>query len=394
MLYSKYKIKLKDKIWAFIKYYFYLNRIKDSNIILNINYDNDKNQKRILICYLAKGYFVNIQNNTGRTILHEIFKIIRVFSEIGYSIDLIDCNDSKLVPLIKEKKYDLIFGFGEAFYQMTELQPAATSILYMTENPPTFSYREEKNRLDYYYLRHTKHAKIQRSGKFYKLYHLHKKYSYVITFGETELLKDQYMVPYHLFPTGIINSKYGFHSKNHQTGRKNFLWLGSTGAIHKGLDLLIDIFQNREDITLHICGLTHKDKSLLGLPKRKNIVEYGHIDIKSDIFLKIIETCSYTILPSCSEGCATSILTGMLHGLIPIVMKDAGFNQLKDNAIFLDDFKLDYLNYKIDELSNDLPENLDSFSKKTFDFARENFTISVFESNFRKIINSILNQVD
>lgn len=393
MTISTFNTKTKKKIGTFIKDFFYFYRKIESNIVQNINYDSTNNQQRILICYLANGYFINMENSLGRTVLYEIFKIIKVFSELGYCIDIIDCNDIKPIKLLSEKKYNLIFGFGESFYQITNLQPEAISILYMTENHPDFSYREEKKRLEYFNTRHRKHNEVQRSGMFYKLYHLDKKYSQIITLGEIEPLKHQYRKPYSIFPTGIINPQFNYKIKNHQLSRKNFLWLGSKGAIHKGLDLLIDVFKNRDDITLHICGLTKQDRKTLEIPKRKNIIEYGHIDIKSETFLKIIETCSYTILPSCSEGFATSITTGMLHGLIPIVMKNTGFNKLGENVIFLEDYKIDYINYKLNELANTSPEKLNIFSKKIFDFSRENFIISEFEKNFRIIILEILNKI-
>jgi glycosyltransferase involved in cell wall biosynthesis len=392
MTISILKIKIKNKIWPYIKDSFYSHRVIDSNIVQNINYSNENNQKKLLICYLAKGYFANVERNLGRTVLYEIFEIIKVFSELGYCIDVIDCNDVHTIKLISEKKYHLIFGFGESFYQITNLQPKAISILYMTENHPNFSYTEEKKRLDYFYLRHGKRAPLQRSGKFYKLYHLDKIYSHVITIGETGPLKDQYKKPYSILPTGIINTQFTYVPKNHMQTRKNFIWLGSGGAIHKGLDLLVDIFKNRDDITLHVCGLSEKDKKILDIPKTKNIVEYGHINIKSETFLKLIEKCSYIILPSCSEGCATSVLTGMLHGLIPVVIKNTGFSKLEDNAIFLNDYKIEYINEMLNVLSNELPEKLDIFSEKVFDFARKNLILREFAKNFRIIICDILNK--
>ncbi len=381
--------KTKDKIWVRLKENFYIHRIKDSNIVQNINFDVHS-QKKLLISYVVTGYFVNIEKTNGKTLINEIFKIVKIFSELGYCIDIIDCNNIQSVKLVSEKKYDLIFGFGESFYQITKLQPEAISILYMTENHPFISYREEKRRLDYYFTRHGRYIKLERSGNFYKLHHLDTKYSYVITLSETEPLLNHYKNPYTIFPTGIINPQLISTKKNHQLSRKHFLWLGSRGAIHKGLDLLIDIFSKRDDIILHVCGLSVKEKKLINFPKRKNIIEYGYIDIKSDIFLKIMEKCTYIILPSCSEGFSTSITTGMLHGLIPIVMKDTGFNRLGDNAIFLDDYRLDYLNNKLNELAVESPEKLNIFSKKVFDYAHNNFIISVFERNFRNIIIDIL----
>ena len=89
---------------------------------------------------------------------------------------------------------------------------------------------------------------------------------------------------------------------------------------------------------LHICGLQKHERKQLILQKRVNIIEHGQIEINSDLFLEINNTCSFIILPSCSEACSTSITTGMLHGLIPIVMRDTGFNRLGENAIFFEDF--------------------------------------------------------
>lgn len=390
MTISIFKLKIKEKLWVYIERFFYSQKMRDSNAVLNINYNNGENQQKLLISYKANGYFINLENKLGRTVLFEIFEIAKIFSELGFCIDIIDCNDTKILKLISNKKYNLIFGFGENFYQISKLQPEAISILYMTENLPDFSYQEEKKRLDYFFARHKKRIKIQRSGEFYKLYHLEKKYSEVITLGEIIFSNNYYKNTYSVFPTGIINPQFTFNKKNHLLTRKNFLWLGSSGAIHKGLDILIDVFKKREDINLIICGLTKVDKIMLDFPDRNNISDYGHIDIKSDTFLNIIQNCSYIILPSCSEGFSTSITTGMLHGLIPIVMKDTGFNKLMDNAIFLDDYSTEYIDSELNELSCALPEELNLFSKKVFDYARENFLISTFEMRFRIIINDIM----
>jgi hypothetical protein len=382
--------KIKNKIWSIIKDFFIDQRLNDNTVVQNINYKCSYDQKKLLICYKAQGFFVNMGTNFGRTVFSEIFKIVKVFSELGYCIDIIDCNANICLSAIKEKKYDVVFGFGDNFYYEAKKNHSAISILYMTENHPDFSLREETKRIEYFYERHKRKAQIERSGNFYKSYHFDKKYSHVITLGETEILKEQYSHPKSIYPTGIINSDFAYKIKNHKLAKKNFLWLGSKGAIHKGLDILIDIFSKRDDIILHVCGLTREDKKQINFQCRNNIIDYGHINIKSNLFLKIIETCTYSILPSCSEGFATSITTGMLHGLIPIVMKNSGFNKLGQSAIFLDDYKIEFIDAKLTELANIDEEHLSSFSKKVFDFARENFLISTFENNFRTIIKEFL----
>lgn len=388
------KEKMRNKIWYHLRDYFYYNRVFDSPVILNINKDCILNQKKALICYLTYGYFYNLEEtNIGRTIPFEIFKIVNIFSELGYCIDIIGCNDVRSLELIKSTQYNLIFGFGETFYQTVKMQPFALSILYMTENHPNISLQEEKKRNDYFYARHGKKIAITRSGAFYQNKHMEIKYSHVITLSETEPLKTQYDNPYAIFPTGILNPNYIFKNKNHQSTKNNFLWLGSSGAIHKGLDLLIDVFNHRNDVVLHICGLSSIERKILNLKQRENIIEYGHIDIKSEIFLEITEKCSFVILPSCSEACSTSITTGMMHGLIPIVMKNTGFDRLNGNAIFLNDFSIEYLDEKLTEFQNFNPNDLQLFSKKVYDFARQNFSISTFEKNFKRIIIDITKEV-
>jgi len=389
---SELRTKLKEKAWQFLKDSLYYQRESEPATLQNINYNCDPDQKKAIICYETKCYFMNLgKKNIDRTQPFEILKIINTFSHFGYAIDFIDCLDTRALETIKDKRYDLIFGFGETFYQLTNLHPSAISILYMTENHPEFSYRQEKKRLDYYYERYGRKLKITRSGKYYKVYHLQKVYSNVITMGETQLLLNQYNNPYAIFPTGLINPDYIFRSKDHLKSRKHFLWMGSSGAVHKGLDLLLDVFNHRDDIVLHICGLMEKERKNLFMPRKENIFEYGHIDVKSDLFLQLVEKCSFIILPSCSEACSTAITTGMLHGLIPVVMKDAGFTRLENNAIYLEDFKISYLEEKLNELSNSESGKLNILSRQIFDFARNNFTIQVFENNFKKVISDILN---
>ncbi|WP_299435565.1 glycosyltransferase [uncultured Maribacter sp.] len=394
MAFNNFKSRLKQKIWRNIKDFFYEERIKDTTIIQNINYSAALiDQKKAVICYITDSYLLDWEQiNVGRTQPKEILSITKVIGELGYSIDIIGCNDTKAVDLIKTKKYDLIFGFGEAFYQLTKINPKAITVWYLTEHHPDFAEKEERKRLDYFEERKNKTARVVRTGNFYKKHHLEKKYSQVITMSEIEPFQTMYPNIKSIFPTGFYNKNFSSNQKNHEEGRKHFLWFGSFGAIHKGLDILLDIFEKRDDIFLHVGGLSEEDRILLYPKKKENIIDYGHININSDVFLDIINKCTFTILPSCSEGFSTSITTCMRHGLIPIVNKDTGFNRVKENAFFLDDFKVDYINNKLTEYSNYKTEKLEEISNNVLKFAQENYTIEAFQENFNTIINSILKE--
>lgn len=383
--------KIKNKVWGYIKDNFYLQRVIDSPLIQNINFNSLANQKRALLCYLPNSFFQTLDSRTiGRTIPFEIFKIVKILSEYGYCIDIISANDMKALNYLKTNKYDLIFGFGETFYRITQLQPEALSIFYMTENHPEISHREEKKRVDYFYNRHKIKAPLVRSGRFYKPKHCENKYDHLIALGETYPFKEQYEKPYSIFPTGILNSEFVFRPKAYSSARKHFLWLGSSAVIHKGLDLLIDILRDRDDITLHICGLDQKSKKMLNVPTKSNVIDYGFVQINSEKFLKIVDVCAFSILPSCSEGMATSITTSMLHGLIPVVIRDTGFNRLGDHAIFLDDYKIAYLNDMISKLIESEPDELERLAGKIHSFANRNFSIEAYENTLRSIFREII----
>jgi len=383
--------KINKKIWPLIKDYFYLQRVTDTPLIKNISFSCDSNQKRVLVFYLSDIYFRDFDMmKSGRTVPYEIFKIINVFSHLGYCIDLVSHNDIKAIKMISEKDYDMVFGFGDAFYEFAELRPEVLSVLYMTEHHPDFSFREEQKRADYFYERHGRRVPLERSGRFYKKEHMSHKYHSVITLSEVKPFENLYKKPYNIYPSGFISREFKFPIKDFEKARRNFLWLGSDAVIHKGLDLLIDIFSSRDDIFLHICGLNDKSRKLLCIPKKENIFDYGFINVQSSEFQDIICKCAYSVLPSCSEGFATSITTSMLYGLIPVVNKDTGFNRLNDMAMFFEDYHVEYIEKSLINLAHINSSDLESLSHKVREFASANFTLEAFELRFLEILTDII----
>jgi len=384
------KRKVLNKLWLRFKDQFYNLRVDSTPIVQNINYSGNEKQKKAVVCYIISSYTADWDNtNIGRTQPKEILSIVKVLIDLDFSIDIIGCNDINALPYLASKKYDLIFGFGETFYQLTNLHPSAISVYYLTEHHPDFAEKAEQDRLDYYYQRHHKRASVIRSGNFYKKHHITKKYDYLLTMSELEPWQVQYDLPIGIFPTGLINKTFEYKGKDHHESKKHFLWFGSYGAIHKGLDILFDIFKNRNDVVLHIGGFYEIDRKILPLPKRDNIIDHGYIDVNSTEFLEIVQDCSFCILPSCSEGFSTSISTTMLHGLIPVVMKDTGFNRLGNNVLLLDDYEITYFDNKITELANIDDLRLKSMSQSVYEFARKTFTNAAYESKIRKELKRI-----
>lgn len=360
------------------------------NLIQNVNYTQTFNQKKVLISYSIDSFKYSLEGVNYHTYMFEIQEMCKYFINNNFCIDIVNANELLAIPLIEKKKYDIIIGFGDVFNKLVKLNSEAISILYMTEHHPDFSIKAEKERILYYKERHHKTIAINRSGKFYKSEHFDLLYDHIIVLGESFPYKAQYSKINELYPTGIINNNYVFKSKKLTEAKNHYLWLGSNGAIHKGLDILIDVFKNIDDSFLHICGLSKTDRKYQKIPHCKNIIDHGKIDIMSDSFLDIANQCAFIILPSCSEGFSTSITTGMLHGLIPIVTINTGFNRLNDLAFFLQDYHVEYISKEIEKYSNLSTEMLYLKSCNVYNFARKEFVIYSYVKNITKILDSIL----
>lgn len=171
--------------------------------------------------------------------------------------------------------------------------------------------------------------------------------------------------------------------------KDRFVWFGSSGAILKGLDILLDVFSSMPEATLYICGLYGSDRWLLdGYEQCSNIVDCGFVDVASDRYLELLAKASWVILPSASEGMATSVLTCMRHGLIPIVTDAAGVD-VGDLGIRLKDYKVDYIRSVIEQARTLTDKEIEERRQKTYDVANRLYSIERFAEDFRRIMKRV-----
>lgn len=372
---------IKDYIINIIK-----KKVNKINIVLNINNDLCRNQKKVAIVYIDNNFKTIFEKQVFHSQVLEMNQIVKEFINRDYCIDIINCHEELALEIIKDNKYDVIFGLSDIFYNLCILNSEAKRIIYVTENHPRFSLEKESERINYYYERYKRKFPILRSNLYFKEKHFNV-VDYAILMGESNYFTNYSFPIKTIEPTGLVNNKYIYRERNYEKSKKNFLWFGGKGAIHKGLDLLIDVFSNREDIILHICGLDKKEKRRLKIKQKKNIKIYGTISIYSDTFLELVNKCNFIILPSCSEAHSTGILTGMMHSLIPIVMENSGFSRLDNKCIFLKSFKIDYLNSKLSEISNYNNSYLKKMEIEVYEFSRNKFNIKSYSYKLKEIFD-------
>ena len=127
------------------------------------------------------------------------------------------------------------------------------------------------------------------------------------------------------FSPDRANQLFNLDIKN----KYSVMFLGGDGLICKGLDLVLDLFLTLpKPWELHVfCPIGENDfwnyyNPLLS--KVDNIHVYGFVDISSKRFRNIASKCLLNLFPSGAEACATSVITAMKFGVLPVVTVQCG----------------------------------------------------------------------
>lgn len=346
-------------------------------------------QKRVLISYITASFTKPSKSFYKHTNIWDSMLLIKYFVDKGFVIDIINFN-SKYINQI-DNDYDIVLGFGEAFQFAKKKYINAIKILYLTEAPPSFVTLSYKSRIDYYKERHNKIPYcVNRQGVYTDNQLLNN--DFMITLGNmynwNNVKCDQSCV-YSIYPSSFINSDYKFNDKiNHK--KSGFLWFGSHGLIHKGLDLILDVFIDEPNLNLHISGANKKELKSIYNYDQSNIKVYDFIDVSSNEFLELIEEVTWIIFPSCSEAASTSVLTCMNHGLIPIISKECAIDISDDIGFYFDGYKLDDIHKMIQSVVNLSDETITKMSRQAIEFARANSSRQSYLESVTKILDEIL----
>ena len=368
------------------------SKLYEDMVYKKTNVFNTNFNKNILFSYIVSP-FKNEKISHSHSNQLEAKVFAEILRDFVFNVDVYDLRyDSK----INYNKYSLIIGFGQPFENSFYEKFSGKRIFYGTGAHVCHQNNAELKRL--------KKLK-KRKGEM-----LFPRRLVSQTWSSSTMLSDALFVTgnewtsstYKKFYNGPVYnipiSAYNFFpfknlNRNWSEANKNFLWIGSSGLVHKGLDLCIDTFKDLSDYNLHIFGPKEEDFFNLydSELKNKNIIYHGFVDISSFKFKKIVEKCGFVIFPSCSEGGAGSALTAMFTGLIPLVTKEASVN-IKDFGFLINDISIKSLKQKIKEISSIEDKNLKIKSYKSFDYCKKNHTIKNYKKIIRKYLKELINE--
>lgn len=332
------------------------------------------------------GYINKHQNRQETLIIAEILSELNITSHFT-RLDK---------PHISLKGYNIVFGVEPNFINACKDNPNAIKIYYATGAYIKHQNNVIQKRTDEF------NAKNGTNVPYYRLVKPHNSSEisdFIIQIGSKftiETYPDK-------LKEKIITIRQSCHTfkfdkfidrKLKSFSRKDFIWMGSTGSILKGLDLILDYFLLHPELNIHIFGPI--DPEVWQFYKQKiesapNIYTYGFVDLDSKQLETIALVSSFVIMPSASEGgCPGAVINMMKLGCIPIVTSYAAFDEINDYGILINGYTVNDLSNAIDTALSITDNEIKGKIKQNFEFANSNYNTSTFKQDFKSCMKAIL----
>lgn len=348
----------------------------------------------VLISYIVDPFLVDDERKISNSHTHhwESWLMARAFLEMGYAVDVISYLDHRFVP---RKDYSLFLAARTNFERIAKLlNPDCIKIAHLDTAHWLYNNTAVLQRaLDV----QQRHGVSLQSFKFIEYNWAIEHADYATVLGN-QFTVDTYAYankPVYRIPISSCGSYAWDDGKDFGRCCNNFLWFGSQGFVHKGLDLVLEAFAGMPEQHLYVCGPIDDEpqfKRAFGgyLYDTQNIHTVGWVDVDSDNFRNICGKCASLIYPSCAEGGGGSVIQCMHAGLIPIVSRQASVDIAEDYGILIAEFSVEEIVREVEKLSLLTFAELQQMSRNAWEFARANHTRERFYNEFVRHMQNII----
>lgn len=353
--------------------------------------------KKVLLSYVTAPFYT--ESKMAHSNYDECRIAAEAFNALGYSVDAIEYNEDLNVDY---SEYDVVYGMGPNFEKsFFSTSKKLKRIFYATGCNPNYSNSATILRLRDFaaqkgnapvestrFIRESQHCQILLSDT-------------VIVLGNDFVLRTYT----DLDPSGSgryrrLNAFYYDVNQpafpiDYSTRRNNFLWFGSSGLIHKGLDILLDFFATRPELRLHVCGVNQNESQFIQLYDRElrecgNIINHGFVHLQSEEFRSIARAAGFVIFPSVSEGGAPAVLNAIANGgAIPLLTRSTGLD-VEDFGKEIHGFTTESIRRVIEEVQSMSDVALARMSEKACRNVRSEYTIQTYASKLSTLIAEAL----
>ena len=340
----------------------------------------------VLLSYLT-GPFVQRQVANYHSNYWECRQMAQTFLDLGMAVDVIDWHDKRFVP---RREYRFLVDIGCSLPRLAPLVGKdCVKLMHATGKHWLFQNRAELERLTDVLRRRGVALEPRRqvpTGCAVEL-------ADCITVLGNQMTADTFQYagkPVYRIPLSSAAEFSWDEAKDFDRVRRRFLWLGSGGMVHKGLDLVLEAFAAMPELELVVCGPVEGESDFQNLYHRElyetpNIRTAGWVDVTSPEYAAIAREVVGMVYPSCSEGSAGCVIVGLHGGLIPIVSRETGVD--------VDKFGIELPRNTIEEIrrsaravSDRSAAELRQQSRAAWQRAREFFSRERFAEAFRNVV--------
>ncbi|NNC87294.1 MAG: glycosyltransferase [Akkermansiaceae bacterium] len=320
-------------------------------------------------------------------------QMVRTLSELGFTVDVIDYRNARFVP---EKKYDVFVDVRNNMERLAPLLGDGCLKIFHID---------------------TAHLLANNAGEAVRLRELadrrrvalqarrFEQPSRGIEFadratgnaGPFAVRTHEYAgTPIHPLPAPVAQLHDWPADKDWERCRSRFLWMGSGGLVHKGLDLVLEAFALLPDCHLTVCAPLDSEPDFKRAFHRElydspNVDAVGWVDVEGEQFRKILGSCGALVYPSCSEGLSTSTIECMHAGLIPIMSPETGI-PAEDFGVELGDCSVAGIRQAVQEVADLPPEEFRDRARRAWKHARAHHTRDHFASVYRDVMTRLLSE--
>jgi glycosyltransferase involved in cell wall biosynthesis len=283
----------------------------------------------VLLAYIVEPFLRPPDEPVSRAHTHhfESLLIARTFLDLGFAVDVIDFRNRKFEP---DRKYDFFVS------ARTNLEAVAARL---NDDCVVIAHLDTSHFLTNNQAAYTRALELEaRRGvacpsiRLIEHNRAIERADYGVVLGNEGTLRTYAYAGKRLFPLNVP-APFSFPPtvKDFAACRRNFLWFGSSGFVHKGLDLALEAFSRMPDLHLYVCGPIEDDPAFCDAYRTElfhtpNVHTIGWIDIGSASFRELTDELCALVYPSCAEGQAGSAVICLHAGLVPILSRESGLD--------------------------------------------------------------------
>lgn len=372
-----------------------LNNIRPQRA-LDLYYNRDlKPLGHVLVSYVPLPLVGDVTRFRGHSNIWECAEIVRIFNRLGYAVDLISWQDTTFVPC---RDYVAVFDIHRNLTRYAG--PGTRTIFHVTGSNPVFSNMAEQRRLVDLRERRGVILSPRRSvgEKDLRIFADNLERADLITLIGNEVTEATFPSVYQdkIFRV-IATGAYLPDSWNpfQRAAGREFLWFNGSGAVHKGLDLTLEVFARHPDLVLHLVGPYLKEKDFVDAYRHElmdcpNIRSHGFLYPASRKFQEIVARVNAFVSPSCSEGISTSAITCMQLGMVPVISTNSGITLPPDCGYLLQECTIEKIESAVLAVAAKKDEELREEGDRSRAFAAETFSRKEF---YRIMEKTLLSQL-